>query len=91
MTKSDFSFDFNFDEDAIKKMANDVVGKMARDLTTALNELKPRYEGAPIRDVKSAVQAVWKKHSGGGDISDPELTEFAEQIQAGGRVEVRLG
>lgn len=82
---------FKFDEGAFKKVANDAVAKMARNLTTALNGLKSNYEGASIEDVKSAVQATWSKHSGGGTISDPELTSFAEQIQQGGRVEVRLG
>ncbi|MFJ8657432.1 hypothetical protein ACIRNU_34480 [Streptomyces rochei] len=63
---------------------------MARDLTTALNGLRTQYQGKPIEDVKAAVQSTWSKHTGGGSITDPELTQFAEQIQAGGRVEVRL-
>ncbi|MFJ9799809.1 hypothetical protein [Streptomyces sp. NPDC101145] len=86
MAKSKFSFN----KRAFEKIANDAVAKMARNLTTALNGLKTRYQGAPIEEVKAAVQKVWSRHSGGGTISDPELTAFAEQIQAGGRVEVRL-
>ncbi|WP_435606528.1 hypothetical protein [Streptomyces ardesiacus] len=82
---------FELDERALQKVANEAVAKMARDLTAALNGLKSKYQGAPIEDVKSAVQAAWSKHSGGGSITDPELTQFAEQIQQGGRVEVRLG
>ncbi|MEV5451554.1 hypothetical protein [Streptomyces sp. NPDC052535] len=82
---------FELDERALQKVANEAVAKMARDLTAALNGLKSKYQGAPIDDVKAAVQAEWSKHSGGGSITDPELTQFAEQIQQGGRVEVRLG
>ncbi|GHC37269.1 MULTISPECIES: hypothetical protein [Streptomyces rochei group] len=81
---------FSFDEGAFRKAARDGVAKMARTLTTALNGLKTQYQGKPIEDVKAAVQSTWSKHTGGGSITDPELTQFAEQIQQGGRVEVRL-
>ncbi|MEU1908345.1 hypothetical protein [Streptomyces hygroscopicus] len=41
-------------------------------------------------EVKAAVQQVWARQTGGGTITDPELTQFAEQIAAGGRVSVEL-
>ncbi|MET8571803.1 hypothetical protein [Streptomyces sp. NPDC004783] len=82
---------FSFDENAFKKAAQQGVAKMARTLTTALNGLKTQYQGKSIDEVKKAVQTTWSKHTGGGSITDPELTAFAEQIQQGGRVEVRLG
>lgn len=81
---------FEFDDRALKKAVNQGVQKMADDLTKALNGLTARYEGQPLEDIKPEIQRVWAKHSGGGSITDPELTQFAEQIQAGGRVEVRL-
>ncbi len=81
---------FEFDDRALKKAVNQGVQKMADDLTKALNGLTARYEGKPVEEIKPEIQRVWAKHSGGGSITDPELTQFAEQIQAGGRVQVRL-
>ncbi|WP_371099878.1 hypothetical protein [Streptomyces sp. PU_AKi4] len=81
---------FKFDDRAMKKLVNQGVQKMASDLTSALNALTGRYQGKPVEEIKPEIQRVWAKHSGGGSITDPELTQFAEQIQAGGRVEVRL-
>mgnify|MGYP003576037326 CR=1 FL=1 len=79
------------DERALKKVAEQKVAEMADDLTVALNDLTPYYEGRPIEEVKSAVQETWAEASGGGSITDPHLTAFAEQISQGGRVVVRLG
>ncbi|MFD5848302.1 hypothetical protein [Streptomyces chartreusis] len=77
------------DDRALKKMVQQGVKKMADDLTRALNGLTARYQGKPLEEIKPQIQRVWAKHSGGGSITDPELTQFAEQIQAGGRVTVR--
>lgn len=81
---------FKFDDRALKKAFNEGVRKMASDLTRGLNGLTAQYRGKPVEEIKPQIQRVWAKHSGGGSITDPELTEFAEQIQAGGRVTVRL-
>ncbi|MGW0948446.1 hypothetical protein ACWD4O_38650 [Streptomyces sp. NPDC002623] len=82
---------FNFDNRALKKAVNDGVRKMAAALTRDLNALTAQYQGRPVDEIKPEIQRVWAKHSGrGGKITDPELTEFAEQIQSGGRVVVRL-
>ncbi|MEW2266879.1 hypothetical protein [Streptomyces sp. NPDC047868] len=82
-----------FDERGLKKAVQKAAEKTARgmasDLTRALNGLTPTYQGRPLDEVKQAVQSTWKRHSGGGSITDPELTEFAEKIASGGRVEVR--
>lgn len=81
---------FKFNDRALKKAVNQGVQKMASDLTSALNALTSRYQGKPVEDIKPEIQRVWAKHSGGGSVTDPELTAFAEQIQAGGEVVVRL-
>jgi hypothetical protein len=81
---------FKFDDRALKKAVNQGVKKIADDLTKALNGLTSRYEGKPLEEIKPEIQRVWAKHSGGGSITDPELTQFAEQIQAGGRVRVQM-
>lgn len=82
---------FKFNDRALKKAVNQGVQKMADDLTKALNGLTASCEGRPLEEIKSEIHRVWAKHSGGGSITDPELTQFAEQIQVGGRVQVRLG
>ncbi|MFJ1993061.1 hypothetical protein [Streptomyces asiaticus] len=82
---------FQFNEGAIKKVAEQRVAKLAADLTRKLNALTAEYEGRPLDEVKTAVQQVWARETGGGSITDPELTQFAEQIAAGGQVSVQLG
>lgn len=79
----------NFNGAALKKAVNDGVSKMASDLTRQLNALTAQYEGRPVDEVKPAVQDVWRRGTG-GTITDPELTQFAEQIAAGGQITVRL-
>lgn len=81
---------FQFNERAIQKAVNQGVQKMASDLTTALGALTAQYEGRPLEEIKPEIQRVWAAKTGGGSITDPELTRFAEQIQAGGEVVVRL-
>jgi hypothetical protein len=81
---------FSFDESAIQKAVNQGVQKMASDLTRALSGLTAQYQGRPLEEIKPEIQRVWAKHTGGGSVTDPELTRFAEQIQAGGEVVVRL-
>ncbi|MEU5043135.1 hypothetical protein [Streptomyces griseorubiginosus] len=81
---------FSFDDRALKKAVQQGVQKMADDLTKALNGLTSRYKGRPLEEIKPEIQRVWAKHTGGGSITDPELTQFAEQIATGGRVTVRL-
>ncbi len=81
---------FKFDDRALKKAVNQGVQKMASDLTRALNSLTAQYAGRPLEEIKPQIQRVWAKHTGGGSITDPELTSFAQQIHDGGRVTVRL-
>lgn len=82
---------FKFDDRALKKAVQQGVKKMADDLTRDLNHLTPRLKGRPLPEIKREIQRVWAKHSGtGGSITDPELTQFAEQIHQGGRITVRM-
>jgi len=81
---------FNFDDRALKKAVELGVQKMSDDLTRDLNGLTPRYKGRPLEEIKSEIQRVWARHTGGGSVTDPELTRFADMIQQGGSVEIRL-
>lgn len=81
---------FKFDDAAIRRVARDATAKMARDLTARLNVLVPQYTGRPLDEVKQAVRMAWKAGSSGGEITDPHLTAFAEQIAAGGTIKVQM-
>ncbi|MFD1278020.1 hypothetical protein [Streptomyces kaempferi] len=82
---------FKFDEGAMKKAVNEGLQRMASDLTKALSGLTDRYEGKPLEEIKPEINRVWAVHTGGGSVTDPDLTKFAKQIQAGGKVTVQLG
>jgi hypothetical protein len=82
---------FKFDKSAIRRVANKAVADMAAKLARDLNALIPSHEGRPLDEVKRAVQDVWRRGSGGGEISDPELSQFAEAIASGQQVTVRSG
>jgi hypothetical protein len=71
-------------------VAQDATAKLAQDLTTRLNALVPQYTGRPLDEVKQAVRTAWESGSSGGEITDPHLTAFAEQIAAGGTVTVQM-
>ncbi|WP_055567769.1 hypothetical protein [Streptomyces atriruber] len=86
MAKSKVKLTIN--EKALQKVANDAARTLAANLSRELNALKPKFVGKPVDEVKKAVQHTWARHSGGGSITDPELTEFAEAIQAGNQVDV---
>lgn len=83
--------DFEFDDRAVKKAIDEGVRKLAADLTRALDGLVARYEGRPLEEIKPEIQRVWSAQTGGGQVTDPELTQFAQQIHDGGRVVVKLG
>jgi hypothetical protein len=89
VAKSNIEFNFNFDDRALKKAVNQEIASMASDLTRALGTLAARYQGKPLAQIKPEIQRIWAQHTG-GSVTDPELTQFAEQIQAGQGIEVRL-
>jgi hypothetical protein len=55
-------------------------------LTRKLDLLRQQFEGSPVEMIKPALKRVWE--ADGRAISDPELTEYAEAICNGTRIEV---
>ncbi|MGW2739144.1 hypothetical protein ACWC4D_33715 [Streptomyces sp. NPDC001288] len=82
--------DFQLDDAAMKKAIEDRIRTMAADLTQALDRLTPEYKGRPLEDIKAEIQRVWAQHTGGETVDEPDLTRFADMIQQGGSVEIRL-
>jgi hypothetical protein len=83
------SFKFTFDERefrrSIEKEVTKAVEGIARDRTRDLDAMRRQYTGRPIAEIKPALQRVFAKD--GGSITDPELTEWAQAISDGTRIE----
>jgi len=87
------SFEFDFDpkafERAIRKDVEAHVQGVSREMTREFDQLSARYAGRPVAEIKPALKRVWEKD--GGSISDPELTEYAQMISEGTRIEFKAG
>ncbi|MFJ5220136.1 hypothetical protein ACIP98_36290 [Streptomyces sp. NPDC088354] len=81
---------FEFDQNAVDAALNEGMQRFASELTSALGSLSEQYQGRPLEEIKPEIQRVWGERTGGGTVTEPELTQFAEQIQAGGTVTIRL-
>ncbi|MGW8955852.1 hypothetical protein [Streptomyces sp. NPDC055709] len=82
---------FKFDKSAARRLVQKRTEELAQKLTRDLNALVPTHQGRPVDEVKEAIRSVWTRSTGGGSITDPELTQFAESIAGGQRVAVRAG
>ncbi|MFJ4851445.1 hypothetical protein [Streptomyces sp. NPDC088733] len=80
---------FEIDQNAVDAAINAGMQKFTSNLTSALGALSEQYQGRPLEEIKPEIQRVWAQRTGGGTIMDPELTQYAEQIQAGGTVTFR--
>ncbi|MCZ0856935.1 hypothetical protein OHJ16_02555 [Actinomyces israelii] len=48
-----------------------------------------QYKGRPVNEVKAALRREWSRL--GGRVSDAELTDYAQLINAGTRIEMQVG
>ncbi|MFS0715377.1 hypothetical protein ABC195_16015 [Microbacterium sp. 2P01SA-2] len=78
---------FNFDENAFKRIAEDAVRDLAAKQTRELEQIRQRYTGHPIAEIKPALQRLFAED--GGSITEPELTEWAQLISDGSRIEFK--
>ena len=83
-----FDFDGAAFERQVRGAINDGVKSYAKDLERALNGLGSRYRGRPLTEIQPALRSTWKRATGDGDITEPELTTYAEAIRDGGRIEI---
>lgn len=85
---SGFSFDRAAFDRVLKQAANDGVRKVANNYQRLLDDLASTHVGRPLEEVKAALQAGWRRL--GGELTDPELTRFAQLIKDGERIVFRV-
>jgi hypothetical protein len=78
------SSNFKFDERALNKVMQDAAAQVSRQVTAQLDGLRTQYAGRPLPEIKAALQRTMRGN--GGSITDPELTQYAELIQANTRI-----
>lgn len=87
------SFKFEFDQKAfereIRKDVEAHVRDVSRDMSREFDRLHAQYAGRPIAEIKPALKRAWEK--GGGSITDPELTEYAQMISDGTKITFEAG
>jgi hypothetical protein len=67
----------------VEKKAGPQIQRVARErIAAVLNEMVPDYSGKPVDEVKQAVVA--RLTDEGVQITDPELSQYAEEIAQGG-------
>lgn len=79
---------FHFDENAFRNIANDAVRDIAEQQTQDLDDLRQQYAGRPLDDIRSALQQLFARYD--GTITEPELSDWAQLIQDGVRIEMTL-
>jgi len=80
---------FNIDEGALHRAVNQGLRQKTAEVNRDLNALTPAYTGKPLEEIKREVQRVWGRHFGGGRLPEDEVSQFAQIIHDGGRVEAR--
>lgn len=87
------SFKFEFDqkafERAVRKDVEAHVRDVSRDMTRDFDRLQTQYAGRPVAEIKPALKIAWEQ--GGGSITDPELTEYAQMISDGTKITFEAG
>ncbi|MEW2393087.1 hypothetical protein AB0933_32475 [Streptomyces venezuelae] len=71
-------------ERQVAKEAAPAVKRMKSDLVKTLNGMSGEFAGQPVEVIKPVLQKRFAQATAGGSITDPELTEYAEEISRGG-------
>lgn len=79
---------FKFDQGAIDRVVQDAMRGAQHDLQRSFDDLGRRYRGRPVNEVKVALRDVLRR--GGGNVGEPELTEWATAISEGTRIVLKL-
>ena len=79
---------FEFDERALREVVDSGMQEVTGSYQRLFDELRADYAGRSVDEIKTVLQARWRS-IGGGEITDPELTEWAQQIADGTNVQFR--
>ncbi|KUI00922.1 hypothetical protein AU189_11445 [Mycolicibacterium acapulense] len=72
-----------------KGWEDDLNRQILAQLQAACDAVHRRYAGHPVGRVKDGLQREFRRR--GATITDPQLTQFAEAISAGTRLEIKDG
>jgi hypothetical protein len=64
----------------IEGSSADEMQKMVDQFQRVYDELVKQYGGEPAEAIKPILHERWSEVEGGGDLTDPDLTELAEAI-----------
>ena len=89
----DFRIDVDFNEEdfnkAIMKAAESGVRDVANEMNRDFAEMAGRLKGRPLDEIKAELVRYYRDRD--GEISDPELTDYAEILQEGGNITFEYG
>jgi hypothetical protein len=78
----------NFDERqlrrALEAQVQAGVKDLAADYTRRLESLRDQMAGRPVEEIKPHLRAIFR--DGGGDLTEPELTEWAQLVSDNTRI-----
>jgi hypothetical protein len=80
--------EFSFDEDSIKGMINEAEQAKADQVEAVFDKVRLAAQGKSLDEVKAHLQREVRLIPG-GDITDPELTSYAEALARGQRIDVK--
>lgn len=75
-------------EKELEKAVRPALKDIASDYQKMFDSLSRRYKGRPVSEIKPVLRREWSRV--GGSISDPELTEYANHISEGTRIQMRV-
>ena len=81
------SFTFNDGEFRrfMETEAQSALNDLAQQQTQELDQLRKQYHGRPVAEIRPVLQQLFAKD--GGSITEPELSEWAQLISDGVRIE----
>lgn len=82
-----FEFSNNFERE-ISRAVQGQIRSIAADYQRMFDGMVRSYSGHPTETIKPILRRNWQKI--GGDITDPELTEYSQHISAGTKIQVKL-
>lgn len=71
-----------------KELAQQKLIELSGQYQELLDDLTATQAGRPIGEIQSLLRLRWQQI--GGDITDPELTAYAQQMSAGGRIVLQV-
>ena len=87
MVGTKFTMDPNFEQN-LAKAVRPALKEVAREYERMFDSLARRHKGRPVSQIKQVLRREWRKIAG-GDVTDPELTEYAECVRDNIKVEFR--